>query len=158
MYFVRSILSAFLHKSFEKKSALVVSFRITSTFYAIFNLTILIYFQVLGASWYLLSIERYTHCWKSQCKGELSPAKCYPSFLDCDTFNHTDRVAWAKNTTVFSQCDPNQNIAFQYGIFENAVTKNVVSSNFIRKYFYCLWWGLQQLRYVFKLQFYLVLD
>ncbi|KAL8158801.1 hypothetical protein V2J09_000338 [Rumex salicifolius] len=101
--------------------------------------------HVLGASWYLTSIERYNHCWKSQCKGELSPIKCSVAFLDCDTFNHLDRITWANVTTVFSQCDPNQNSKFQYGIFENAVIKNVVSSNFTRKYFYCLWWGLQQL-------------
>lgn len=27
--------------------------------------------------------------------------------------------------------------------------KDVVSDNFMDKYFYCLWWGLQQLRYVY---------
>ncbi|CAB4292808.1 unnamed protein product [Prunus armeniaca] len=52
--------------------------------------------HVLGAAWYLLSIDRYTSCWKSFCKKECSG-------------------------------------------------KNAVSANFITKYFYCLWWGLQQL-------------
>ncbi|GMH08484.1 hypothetical protein Nepgr_010324 [Nepenthes gracilis] len=46
---------------------------------------------------------------------------------------------------MFYRCDPEENITFQYGIFENAVVKNILSSNFIKKYFYCWRWGLQQL-------------
>ncbi|XP_044471662.1 cyclic nucleotide-gated ion channel 17-like isoform X1 [Mangifera indica] len=101
--------------------------------------------HVLGASWYVLSVDRYTSCWKKECGKETSP-KCILNYLDCDTFNHQDREIWAKSTNVFKSCDPNnQEIDFDYGIFKNAVTKNVVSSVFIKKYFYCLWWGLQQL-------------
>lgn len=101
--------------------------------------------HVLGASWYLLSIERYTHCWKSICRKENGPQKCLLHYLDCDIFHQPDRVAWANNTSVFTKCDPNQDNSFTYGIFKSAVDKNVVSSNFVAKYFYCLWWGLQQL-------------
>ncbi|XP_057536847.1 cyclic nucleotide-gated ion channel 17-like isoform X2 [Amaranthus tricolor] len=100
--------------------------------------------HVLGAAWYLLSIERYTHCWKSNCRQEKGPPKCVLHFLDCDIFNSPARVAWANTTSVFSNCDPKQS-SIPYGIFEDAVKKSVVSTNFIRKYFYCLWWGLQQL-------------
>ena len=67
---------------------------------------------------------------------------------------------WENTTNVFQNCNPESN-NFNYGLFENAVTENVVFSNFIEKYFYCLWWGLQNLRYNFffnlvepKLQFY----
>ncbi|XP_057460001.1 cyclic nucleotide-gated ion channel 17-like isoform X2 [Actinidia eriantha] len=67
--------------------------------------------HVLGAAWYLLSVDR----------------------------------KWANTTMVFKNCDPGNSITFKYGIFENAVTKDVVSSSFIEKYFYCLWWGLQNL-------------
>ena len=110
--------------------------------------------QVLGAAWYVLSVDRYTSCWKSICKKESSPEKCSLDYLDCSTFNSPDRRIWANNTNVFKNCDPNSDgIDFKFGIFENAVTKNVVSSNFIPKYFYCLWWGLQQLRYVFVFPF-----
>lgn len=109
------------------------------------------FLQVLGASWYVLSVDRYTSCWKKECGKETSP-KCILNYLDCDTFNHQDREIWAKSTNVFKSCDPNnQEIDFDYGIFKNAVTKNVVSSVFIKKYFYCLWWGLQQLRCIFIL-------
>ncbi|KAB2600227.1 cyclic nucleotide-gated ion channel 17 [Pyrus ussuriensis x Pyrus communis] len=97
--------------------------------------------HVLGAAWYLLSIDRYTSCWKSFCKKELNTTKCSLSYLDCDNLS---RKGWASSTNVFENCNP-ANDNFKYGIFESAVTKNVVSSNFITKYFYCLWWGLQQL-------------
>ncbi|CAL1415060.1 unnamed protein product [Linum trigynum] len=101
--------------------------------------------HVLGASWYLLSIERHTTCWKRICRNETAPIKCELNYLDCDAFNHNDRITWAKNTTVFRDCDPSNDIQFQYGLFGNAVTKKVVSTSFVDKYFYCLWWGLQQL-------------
>ncbi|MED6219436.1 hypothetical protein PIB30_035839 [Stylosanthes scabra] len=100
--------------------------------------------HVLGASWYLLSVDRYTTCWKSICKREPSPEKCF-SYLDCSSANTMMRRIWANTTNVFNRCDPNNDIDFKFGIFENAVKKQVVSSNFIPKYFYCLWWGLQQL-------------
>ncbi|KAM0963775.1 hypothetical protein FF1_022840 [Malus domestica] len=97
--------------------------------------------HVLGAAWYLLSIDRYTSCWKSFCQKELNTTKCSLSYLDCDNLN---RKGWVSSTNVFENCNPASK-NFKYGIFESAVTKNVVSSNFITKYFYCLWWGLQQL-------------
>lgn len=103
--------------------------------------------QVLGAAWYLLSLDRYTTCWKSFCKKEHSPRNCF-LYLDCSSLNIEPRKIWANSTNVFNSCDPsNDDIEFKYGIFENAVKKHVVSSNFIPKYLYCLWWGLQQLRY-----------
>lgn len=105
--------------------------------------------QVLGAAWYLLSVDRYTSCWKSECKNETAPIKCLPKYLDCDTFKQGSRITWENSTSVFKNCDPTNDITFKYGIFENAVAKNVVSSDFVKKYFYCLWWGLQQLRYAF---------
>ncbi|XP_050371802.1 cyclic nucleotide-gated ion channel 17-like [Argentina anserina] len=100
--------------------------------------------HVLGAAWYLLSIDRYASCWKSFCDKELSTPKCLPKYLDCDSVNQIDHVTWANSTHVFDNCNPESKI-FKYGIFESALTKNAVSSKFITKYFYCLWWGLQQL-------------
>ncbi|KAA0035134.1 hypothetical protein IC582_003737 [Cucumis melo] len=101
--------------------------------------------HVLGATWYLLSVDRYTSCWKSFCrKKEYNPLECNLTFFDCDTFNSNARKTWANSTLVFGKCGTDGG-DFKYGIFENAMSKNVVSSNFIEKYFYCLWWGLQNL-------------
>ncbi|GKV03054.1 hypothetical protein SLEP1_g15421 [Rubroshorea leprosula] len=102
--------------------------------------------HVIGASWYLLSIERYATCWKSECRKEVNPFKCKLSYLDCGSLDEHDRKNWQNSTVVFSNCDPtNSNSTFNYGLFGNAMSKNVVSSKFLAKYFYCLWFGLQQL-------------
>lgn len=102
--------------------------------------------HVLGASWHLLSVDRYTSCWKSLCKKENGSTKCLLHYLDCSSFNQEGRKIWANTTTIFKNCNPeNDDVEFNYGIFENALTKNVVFSNFFEKYFYCLWWGLQNL-------------
>ncbi|WCJ42421.1 cyclic nucleotide-gated channel 17 [Euphorbia peplus] len=113
---------------------------------AVYNLLLyMLASHVLGAAWYLLSVERYTACWKSGCRHDTSSIKCVPTYLDCDTSDYAKRKVWADSTNVFSNCDPNNKISFDYGIFKNALVKNVISAKFDVKYFYCLWWGLQQL-------------
>ncbi|KAG9135219.1 hypothetical protein Leryth_013521 [Lithospermum erythrorhizon] len=102
--------------------------------------------HILGASWYLLSIERHATCWKSACKKDISPVTCVPKYLDCGTLNHDDRMTWANSTLLFSTCDPENETFFNYGIFGNAVRNHVLSVDFLDKYLYCLWWGLQNLR------------
>ncbi|KAJ6406092.1 hypothetical protein OIU84_009754 [Salix udensis] len=53
--------------------------------------------HVLGASWYLLSIERHASCWESACKLELSPVPCNPRYLDCDTLEFPDRNSYGQS-------------------------------------------------------------
>ncbi|KAK6158733.1 hypothetical protein DH2020_006047 [Rehmannia glutinosa] len=101
--------------------------------------------HVLGACWYLLSIQRHATCWKSACRAEFNSSGCSLTFLDCGTLRHSDREKWANSTVIFKKCDPNDTTYFNYGIFGKAVVNNVVSSEFVEKYFYCLWWGLQNL-------------
>ncbi|GER52087.1 cyclic nucleotide-gated channel [Striga asiatica] len=101
--------------------------------------------HVLGAAWYVLSVDRYLSCWKSMCRKEERPMKCLLEYLDCDMAESRQVDIWMNGTNVFQSCDPTGDITFKFGIFENAVTKQVVSSTFVRKYFYCLWWGLQNL-------------
>ncbi|XP_062098344.1 probable cyclic nucleotide-gated ion channel 14 isoform X2 [Humulus lupulus] len=100
--------------------------------------------HILGASWYLLSFERYAMCWKSLCQKEIVPVRCLLKYLDCDALDDDNRQNWMNSTMVFNTCDPETD-TFNYGIFGNAVTNNVLSSQFLEKYFYCLWWGLQNL-------------
>lgn len=115
--------------------------------------------QVLGASWYLLSIERQYSCWTQECRKELnfthSPS-CSTSFLDCWNYYLPERRIWLSNTKVLTECDArDDSLAFKFGMFADAFINDVASSNIIEKYFYCLWWGLKNLRYVW---FYLKLS
>ncbi|KAG2399148.1 Cyclic nucleotide- and calmodulin-regulated ion channel 16 [Vigna angularis] len=98
--------------------------------------------QVLGATWYVASIQRQYECWIITCKQEMNKThspSCTPSFLDCATLDHRERQAWFKRTRVLSNCDAlNNKNEFQFGLFADAFTDHVSSSRFVQKYFYCL--------------------
>jgi cyclic nucleotide gated channel len=101
--------------------------------------------QITGAIYYLLSIERQITCWDQQCVAE---SNCNLRFISCENSGSDDYSEWANKTGIFNNCDattPN-NISFNYGMFSSALSKGAVSSPFLEKYFYCLWWGLLQLR------------
>ncbi|CAI0376518.1 unnamed protein product [Linum tenue] len=105
--------------------------------------------HVTGSAWYLCSIERYATCWKYLCEQDIeTQTRCQSSYLVCNNLEKPDRKAWAGTTRVFSKCDPNNasdpNV-FDYGMFSNALSKQVASATFTEKYLYCLWWGLQNL-------------
>jgi hypothetical protein len=101
-----------------------------------------LFFQVLGALWYLLSVDRQTACWKQTCRSE---AGCDIKFLDCDAI--PDPI-WANSTSVFSDCDAsNGSISFDFGMFQPALENQAPAQSFTMKYFYSFWWGLQNLRY-----------
>ncbi|KAF3779887.1 putative cyclic nucleotide-gated ion channel 18 [Nymphaea thermarum] len=105
--------------------------------------------HVLGASWYLLSVERLRTCWRRECSrenGNLHTPQCDPYFLDCSSLGQLERQIWVNVTHVIGNCAvDNSGINFNYGMFADALTNHVVSSSFIEKYFYCLWWGLRNL-------------
>lgn len=96
--------------------------------------------HVLGALWYLLSVDRQTACWKSNCKNETG---CDIKFLDCDVIPNQN---WASKTAIFNTCDAtNTSISFDYGMFQPALFNQAPGQRFLMKYFYSLWWGLQNL-------------
>lgn len=108
--------------------------------------------QVLGAIWYLFAFERQYTCWKRECKKEQnltdSPS-CNQEFLDCSSIvNKMNRRAWLAVTKVLTNCDARDN-PLDFGMFADAFTSKVASVDFTEKYFYCLWFGLRGLRYVF---------
>lgn len=107
---------------------------------AVYNLLLyLIASHVLGALWYLLSVDRQTACWKMSCRNETG---CNIRYLDCDTPNQT----WASTTGIFSSCNASDDsITFDYGMFQPALSNQAPAQGFLRKFFYSLWWGLQNL-------------
>ncbi|KAA8544072.1 hypothetical protein F0562_021751 [Nyssa sinensis] len=101
--------------------------------------------HVLGACWYLLSIERQEACWRHACS--LEKTSCQYSFFDCHgvvEVEDSNRTIWFRSSNVTYLCDPN-NSSYPFGIYGDALTYNVTSSKFFNKYFYCLWWGLKNL-------------
>ncbi|XP_068664818.1 protein CNGC15b-like [Aristolochia californica] len=97
--------------------------------------------HVLGACWFLLSVERQEACWKEVCSLEIP--SCQYRFFDCRVKSDL-RESWFKSSNITSLCDPT-NSFFKFGIYEDAINSNITSSHFFSKYFYCLWWGLRNL-------------
>ncbi|KAF4380450.1 hypothetical protein F8388_024743 [Cannabis sativa] len=107
---------------------------------AAFNLLLyMLASHVLGAFWYLVSIERETTCWQEAC--ERFPT-CNRDSLYCDSFQ-------MNNIFLNASCpiqDDNSDL-FNFGIFLDALKSGVVesSTDFPQKFFYCFWWGLRNL-------------
>lgn len=103
--------------------------------------------HVFGAFWYLLAVERKDSCWEEAC---VSSGKCNVKFLYCGHDDTQEYRDW-KNISQ-SVLGPNctntddKKSVIDYGIYGNAVESGVIDSERVMsKYFYCLWWGLQNL-------------
>ncbi|XP_073010438.1 cyclic nucleotide-gated ion channel 17-like [Typha latifolia] len=101
--------------------------------------------HVLGALWYLLSVDRQTTCWKQQCRQEVGTKSLCLRYLDC-SFSDNVPPIWANETKVFSNCDAtNATINFNFGMFSAALQNQAPAQKFVKKYLFSLWWGLQTL-------------
>ncbi|KAI3997369.1 hypothetical protein MKX01_003172 [Papaver californicum] len=86
--------------------------------------------HVIGACWYLLSIERQESCWRQVCN--IQSPECH-------------RVTWYNSSNITRVCDPRKK-SYQFGIYADALNFGITKSwPFFDKYFYCLWWGLKNL-------------
>lgn len=104
--------------------------------------------HIVGAFWYFISVERYDTCLNKACKNK-SGGVCDTRFLYCGNQFLKGYDTW-KNisaSVLGSECSADgDNTPFDFGIFKQALQSGIVSSrNFTSKYFYCLWWGLQNL-------------
>ncbi len=99
--------------------------------------------QIVGAFWYLLAVERNDTCLQKACSNSTDVENCKSSFY-CSKQPPGENSAWE---SIFNTTCSTDN--FKYGIYENALSSGVVFSSmkFVSKYCYCLWWGLQNLRY-----------
>ncbi|CAA2989091.1 probable cyclic nucleotide-gated ion channel 16 [Olea europaea subsp. europaea] len=103
--------------------------------------------HVLGAAWYLMSVERHFSCWKQQCRKEQhGRTPCSIQYFDCLHFPDARTVAWLNSTKVYRNCNARiKSTDFDFGMFADAFKDQVTSADFVDKYFYCLWWGLKNL-------------
>ncbi|XP_052203984.1 cyclic nucleotide-gated ion channel 1 [Diospyros lotus] len=94
--------------------------------------------HVLGAFWYLFSIERETTCWKEACGNQ---TECFDSSVYC-----TNSMGFKDFLNNYCPVQTTDNNTFDFGIFLDALQSGIVASeDFPRKFFYCFWWGLQNL-------------
>ncbi|KAG6786859.1 hypothetical protein POTOM_008476 [Populus tomentosa] len=113
---------------------------------AVFNLFLyMLASHIIGAFWYLFSIEREDACWREVCKDR---SVCDSTYWYCG--NHRrENYTFLTESCPFIQPDQIQNSSvFNFGIFTDALDSGVVESTYFpRKFFYCFWWGLRNLRF-----------
>ncbi|KAI3715023.1 hypothetical protein L6452_21988 [Arctium lappa] len=101
--------------------------------------------HIVGALWYILSVERNDTCWQIAC--EISNHDT--NFLYCGNDHLPGYGSWSNisSSVLTEACTPDgDNPPFDFGIFQQALSSGIVSSRtFVSKYCYCLWWGLQNL-------------
>ncbi|RDX62639.1 Cyclic nucleotide-gated ion channel 1 [Mucuna pruriens] len=97
--------------------------------------------HVIGAFWYLFSIERETTCWQHACRRN---STCNTADMYCDHHQSLGTISAFLNASCPIQ---NQDTTlFNFGIFLDALQSGVVESrDFPQKFFYCFWWGLRNL-------------
>ncbi|KAM7252663.1 hypothetical protein ACFE04_008172 [Oxalis oulophora] len=103
--------------------------------------------DTVGALWYMLSVERNDACWQKSCTAAVN---CTKNFLYCGNWGMDGYSIWSNTSTsiLYQNCtNDGDNSSFDFGIFGQALSSGVINSsmNFIPKYCYCLWWGLQNL-------------
>ncbi|XP_044502538.1 putative cyclic nucleotide-gated ion channel 13 isoform X2 [Mangifera indica] len=102
-----------------------------------------LYHDMIGAIWYLYSIERQDSCWRQVC--EKDPTNCKHHSLYCE--HGKSNAGFLNNSCPFIDPDdisvPN---GFNFGIAIDALRSRVVEEkHFSKKFFYCFWWGLRNL-------------
>ncbi|GLT46657.1 hypothetical protein SLA2020_204000 [Shorea laevis] len=102
--------------------------------------------HVLGAIWYLISLERQDQCWRNVAgKNETKVALLY-----CDHENKSSEDDFLRlldtNCSLIDPDDITNSTVFNFGIFSEALQSEIVEARrFRKKFFYCFWWGLRNL-------------
>ncbi|CAK7348728.1 unnamed protein product [Dovyalis caffra] len=112
---------------------------------AVFNLFLyMLASHIIGAFWYLFSIEREDTCWRDVCKDHEG---CDANHWYCGKHRQENYTIFLTQSCPFIQPDQIQNsTVFNFGIFIDALDSGVVESTYFgRKFFYCFWWGLRNL-------------
>lgn len=108
---------------------------------AAFNLLLyMLASHVLGALWYLLSIQRQDSCWRQHCR---SNTTCDLAYLYCGDYDKGGKNAFL-TTTCLLRNQPNLPDPY-FGIYAPAIKNVSQSKSFFAKLFFCVWWGLQNL-------------
>ncbi|KAK3133817.1 hypothetical protein QOZ80_6AG0541480 [Eleusine coracana subsp. coracana] len=97
--------------------------------------------HVLGALWYLLSVQRKDSCWRQLCS---TTRGCNLAYLYCRVDGEKRGNAFLKDNCVPTD-QPNNLPDLRFGIYAIAIENITQSKSFFAKLFFCVWWGLQNL-------------
>ncbi|CAL5038786.1 unnamed protein product [Urochloa decumbens] len=115
--------------------------RYLSTYFFIDVFAILPIPQVLGAIWYVLSIQRQDSCWRQECRNNTT---CDAPSLYCGAAHNNETYAFLKTVCLLRNMSNNLPDPV-FGIYAPAIENISQSRSFLAKLFYCVWWGLQNL-------------
>ncbi|KAI4328903.1 hypothetical protein L6164_021220 [Bauhinia variegata] len=110
---------------------------------AVFNLFVyMLGSHVVGAFWYLFSVETGIRCWRRNLRLANMSDKLH---LSCVNVIPKSLEVINRNCTLTDPDDIKDSANFNFGIFIDALTSQVVESSkpFAEKFFYCFWWGLR---------------
>ncbi|KAJ0054522.1 hypothetical protein Pint_00580 [Pistacia integerrima] len=100
--------------------------------------------HIIGAIWYLYSIERQDSCWREECKKDQTQTECKLDRLYCQ--KNQSNAVFLNNSCPFIDPDDIKGHEFNFGISIDALRTRVVEERgFTKKFFYCFWWGLRNL-------------
>ncbi|MCD7471264.1 Cyclic nucleotide-gated ion channel 1 [Datura stramonium] len=110
---------------------------------AAFNLFLfMIASNVVGAFWYLITVERQDDCWSEVCKGIKN---CVLDNLCCG-HQGIANAQFLNSSCPLLKPEAVKENDFDFGIFLDALQSRVAEKrNFWSKLFYCFWWGLRNL-------------
>ncbi|CAL5038787.1 unnamed protein product [Urochloa decumbens] len=109
---------------------------------AAFNLLLyMLASHVLGAIWYVLSIQRQDSCWRQECRNNTT---CDAPSLYCGAAHNNETYAFLKTVCLLRNMSNNLPDPV-FGIYAPAIENISQSRSFLAKLFYCVWWGLQNL-------------
>ncbi|KAK4738905.1 hypothetical protein R3W88_002602 [Solanum pinnatisectum] len=110
---------------------------------AAFNLFLfMIASNVVGAFWYLITIERQDDCWSHVCKGITN---CVLDSICCGHLGKAN-TQFLNSSCPLLKPEDVQEHDFDFGIFLDALHSRVAEKrNFWSKLSYCFWWGLRNL-------------
>ncbi|XP_050384865.1 cyclic nucleotide-gated ion channel 1 isoform X2 [Argentina anserina] len=121
---------------------------LTETAWAAAAFNLLLYMlasHVVGAVWYLFSIDREYRCWRDHCELDID---C-KTYLYCvpDREENQTIVDMLKASCPFTKPDDiKDSSVFNFGIFAEALESGVMeTTDFPKKFLYCFWWGLRSL-------------
>ncbi|KNA18756.1 hypothetical protein SOVF_067880 [Spinacia oleracea] len=131
-----------LYKEVTRTSGIITE---TAWAGAAFNLFLyMLASHIAGAVWYLFAVDRQGKCWHSSCSGEgCHSLSLYCKYQPNPVLNYTLSSSYCKLVDPGVITDAS---TFNFGMYYDALQSEVVqSTHFLRKLFYCFWWGLRNL-------------